>query len=301
MDPAIEALLTGLIDYAGLFPPAKLDMATAVRNFLADRRGVHAFMLSRFICPAARLGELAPLLPPEESVPLSILAAGPGELPSLRSFLDAHAPRVSLGGLETKLPADPAAAGPSARAFASAVGEAGLPAVPMAFEASFPGDWRGPAALVTKALAAVPGAMLKVRCGGEKPAAFPTALQLACAVAACRDAGLPFKATAGLHHPVRGVRSDAGVTMHGFLNLFGGAVLAKVHRLADTRLAEILASEDRRTFWFRAGRFGWGGLSASAEEIARARAALATSFGSCSFAEPTADLAALGFLPGAAS
>jgi hypothetical protein len=301
MDPALEALLTGLIDYAGLFPPAKLAMGPAIGNFLADRKGPHAVLLARFICPASRLDELAPLLPTEESVVLWVLVANPGELPGLRTFLDAQASRAALGGIETKLPADPAAAGPFARDFAAAVRDDGLPAVPLAFEAGFAGDWRAPSVAVAKALTAVPGAMLKIRCGGEKPAAFPSPLQLACAVAACRDAGLPFKATAGLHHPVRGVRSEAGVTMHGFLNVFGGAVLSQVHRLADTRLAEILASEDRRAFWVRAGRFGWGGLSAAAAEIARARESLATSFGSCSFAEPIADLAALGLLPGAAS
>jgi hypothetical protein len=256
-------------------------------------------MLARFVCPASRLKEFAPMLPEGPPVPLSVLVAGGAELPAVRAFLDAHGARAALGAIETKLPADLAVAGAAARAFLDAAEDSGLPSVPTAFEAAFPADWSTAAPRVAKALAEVPGALLKIRCGGEKPGAYPTPRQLGCAVAACRDAGLRLKATAGLHHPLRGVRGGAGVTMHGFLNLFGGGVLAQIHRLADTRVAEIVASEDPRAFWFRAGRFGWGGLSASAAEVARARETLMSSFGSCSFDEPTEDLRKLGLLPGA--
>ncbi len=55
---AIEAVLGGLIDYAGLYPPASLDMRAAVRNYLEYRDGPHAFALGRFIVDIARTDEL---------------------------------------------------------------------------------------------------------------------------------------------------------------------------------------------------------------------------------------------------
>ena len=58
MTESLRALLTGLIDYAGLFPPAKLDMATNVRNYATYLAGDHAFALGRMKCPITRLDEL---------------------------------------------------------------------------------------------------------------------------------------------------------------------------------------------------------------------------------------------------
>ena len=64
----LRVLMNGLIDYAGLFPPAALDMATALRNYGAYRAGEYAWMLGRFVLPAARKGEV------DASWPLAVLA-----------------------------------------------------------------------------------------------------------------------------------------------------------------------------------------------------------------------------------
>ena len=55
---ALHALIDGLIDYAGLFPPAALDMAEAARNYASYAQGEYAWVLGRFVVPAARLGEV---------------------------------------------------------------------------------------------------------------------------------------------------------------------------------------------------------------------------------------------------
>jgi len=55
----LHALLHTIVDYAGLFPPAGLAMDEAVRHYAACRRDAHAWMLGRFVAPAARLDELA--------------------------------------------------------------------------------------------------------------------------------------------------------------------------------------------------------------------------------------------------
>src|SRR5262245_39353072 len=59
MSPSLRALLNGLIDYAGLFPPARLPLSESLTNYLRYRSESESWMLGRFICPASRLGELA--------------------------------------------------------------------------------------------------------------------------------------------------------------------------------------------------------------------------------------------------
>ncbi len=59
MPSSATALLAGVVDYAGLFPPAALDMRHAVAEYAAALAGADAWMLGRFVVPAGRLAELA--------------------------------------------------------------------------------------------------------------------------------------------------------------------------------------------------------------------------------------------------
>ena len=125
------------------------------------------------------------------------------------------------------------------------------------------------------------GALAKVRCGGERT---PTSAELARFVRACSHIGLPFKASAGLHRPVR---SGAA---HGFLNLLAAALFPE-------RAEEALDEQDPAAFTVDAERFAWsGGLEGGAAAIARMRQERFRSFGSCSFAEPVDELRALAIL-----
>ena len=120
-----------------------------------------------------------------------------------------------------------------------------------------------------------------MRCGG---ATLPRIPALAEFVQGCRRLQVPFKATAGLHHPVR-----AG-DEHGFLNLLAAAVFGDEE--------EALAEEDPSVFGASPDAFSWRHRSASPEEISRARSELFVSFGTCSAQEPIDGLEGLGFLPG---
>ena len=143
---------------------------------------------------------------------------------------------------------------------------------------------RGEVAAVREA-----GAGAKIRCGG---ATVPSIEDVAAFVAACRDAGVRFKATAGLHHPIRlGER-------HGFLNLLAAAVFAHAEGLGEAELADQLAEEDPAAFTLDADRLELHGHIAGTAEIEAARAELFVAYGSCSFDEPVEDLTALGMLPG---
>ena len=114
---------------------------------------------------------------------------------------------------------------------------------------------------------------------------------------------LPFKATAGLHHPLRSEQaftyaadSPRGV-MHGFLNVFAAAALLREGRI-DARGAEALLRDERpQAFAFDGDTLRAGASTLNEREIESARRDFAVSFGSCSFADPVSDLRALGYGP----
>ena len=126
---------------------------------------------------------------------------------------------------------------------------------------------------------AAAGYRAKVRCGGVSA---PGVEQLASFVRACREQGVAFKATAGLHHAV------AAEGRHGFLNLLAAVLFG------DEEAA--LAERDESAFELDAGAFAWRGRSAGVEQIERARRESFLAFGSCDAREPADELRALGFL-----
>jgi hypothetical protein len=142
------------------------------------------------------------------------------------------------------------------------------------------------------------GSFAKLRTGGVTPDAIPSVDSVASYINACAERRLPFKATAGLHHPVRNVHwltyeSDAtSAMMHGFINVFLAAAFAW-H--GERQIEPILAETDTAAFQFDE-KAHWRKLLLSSNEIAEARRSLAHSFGSCSFEEPIDDLQALGWL-----
>src|SRR6185312_670299 len=76
------------------------------------------------------------------------------------------------------------------------------------------------------------GARAKIRTGGVTAEAFPSGETMADFLLACARARVPFKATAGLHHVVRGSYKltyeleSAQAKMHGLANVFLAAALA---------------------------------------------------------------------------
>jgi hypothetical protein len=214
-------LLSELIDYAGLFPPAALDMASALRNYQAYREGEYAWMLGRFVVPGAQRNAVDPAWPVSvlESVPQRIEIA------------------ENVTYFEVPLDADPSTVRDRA----------------------------------------------KIRLGGES---VPEPAAVAQFLRRFAEARVPFKATAGLHHPVRNPPA------HGFVNLFLAAALAWNGEDPLPTLEERSAS----AFQFGLDRVGWHGHTLTVAQIVDARQRFAISFGSCSFEEPIADLQALGWL-----
>lgn len=118
------------------------------------------------------------------------------------------------------------------------------------------------------------GLRAKVRCGGAE---VPTPAALGRFLSACRAAGVPFKATAGLHHPQA---VDGG---HGFLNVIAACAFDDVAALNEK---VELGPEGLR----------WRDRIARSDELERVRRDQLVAVGSCSFGEPVDDLKQLGVL-----
>lgn len=327
MKPCLAALLADVIDYAGLFPPAALQLDPAIRNFAAYRKSPQAALLGRFVIPAAKLGDLSPyrdsLFAENPPTRFSILAGG-GE--SAEQFFDAmkrdisavdafeaqHGDRVRVEAFELKLPAnllrtrDGGAIRGFIRRTCEALHEAKHLKAAAFFETPLIDDWRAifdstassaaqAQAELSKTGCEVMPAM-KLRTGGLEAAAFPSSEQIAVVIRACLDHGVPLKFTAGLHHAIR--RFDPGVRamMHGFLNLYLAGVLAHAVALEVHDIQAIIDEQDAREFVINDSSLAWNDAEAMLDEVRVARRSRLISFGSCSFDEPVDELRALGLL-----
>ncbi len=322
---SLAALMNEIVDYAGLFPPARLDMRTAVENFAAYRSGNLSWMLGRFICPATRLEEMeghAAGLMEDDPVPWRVSVLGRGgedagafldglekDLALASAFATRRRGRAAPDAVEVRLPAavlsagDPEAIRETLRRASAAVGAGPATIGSVFYETGFTDGWeevlpRAATILAEESRRVAPLRLgLKVRTGGTEAPAFPSSARVARYLDACRRAALPVKATAGLHHPVRSHREEVGTRMHGFLNVFAGASLAYARDLGADALAAMLEDERPDAFRFDDAGLSWENHRAGVRQIEAARRSYVLSFGSCSFTEPVEDLEALGLLP----
>jgi hypothetical protein len=279
--PALQAAFGALIDYAGLFPPAKLSLAQALAEYSAARAGPHAWMLGRFIVPASLLEKL----PEAPAAPLSaIVEPSPAALATL----------AALRARGTRIEAIEIPPGSGRASMGTLLSAAGLSTLPTFVEIPRAQLERDRLAQATTELARA-GLGAKLRCGGTTRDAFPSVDEVARFIGSAVLARVPFKATAGLHHPVRHADAANGFPMHGFLNLLAAAALAR--RVNVATLERIVAEEDAGAFAFDDTSFAWRDERVGVDELAMARRTTFVSYGSCSFAEPIDDLVALRILP----
>jgi hypothetical protein len=296
---AVDALVSGLVDYAGLFPPAGLDMTTAVRNFAGYLGDEHRKMLGRFVVPAARLDEFEAAAAPFFARPvaaggvwrLSALVGGgvTDDIARVNEFNRRHRPargsgRATIDMMEAKA-ATPAEIG----------AVAGERPVDVALYVEIP-TAADPSPLIGEL--ARTGARAKIRTGGTTPDAFPSVPEVVRFFRACARAAVVFKATAGLHHALRGEYcltydpDSASAVMHGFLNVFCTAAFVRTGiPAADAVL--MMEETSAEAFHFDDGGVTWHNRRITTPAITAARANYATSFGSCSFHEPVDELRTL--------
>jgi hypothetical protein len=288
MDAPLRTLLGRLIDYAGQFPPAQLSLPAALDEYRAAAAGPFAWLLGPFLCPAGRIGELLVTLvgstsEDEPPLPVGVIAPSLDRATTAVALLDGAATAV-VARVEMPRPGDPS----------------GLPAVARAtalyLEARAGEPLAGEAAAIAELRVRAEGRAVhgKVRCGGIGPAGGgPEPAELAGFIAAAVAAGVPFKATAGLHHPFRHLDRELDVWQHGFVNLLA-ATQAAVGGASAAEIAAVLDMTDGNRFDLGAGGLAWGSRydDVPAAEVRRAL----HGYGSCSFAEPVEDLVTLGVL-----
>lgn len=256
MKQSIRVLLDTLIDYAGTFPPASLSLDEAMRNYDRYRQGPYSWALGRFVVQAGESGKVP------VDFPLSVIATAD-------AIPDAYVVEVKATTAEE---IDVIAQQASGQMIYVEVSDIDL--------IDILGHY---------------GLRAKIRTGGVTTGAFPPVERVATFIRECRQRNVPFKATAGLHHPIRCSRPitnepDAPVVaMHGFVNVFLAAAI-------PGSASQILREENARAFGFDDGGIWYRDLRVTTDELMRVRQLYAVSFGSCSFEEPFADLQELGWL-----
>jgi hypothetical protein len=300
---SLRALLEHSVDYAGLFPPANLALEPALHNHAQYIRAPDAWMLGAFVLPVTEFdAATAALARFDPKYRLRVSALG-SKTPDAAAFLAAlgatkaainafsiqYRETISVRQLEMALPND-ADAGTLAKSREIAPDiDAFWEAAPDAAEATIE--------LIAQNNSSGAGRAFgyKLRTGGVKADAFPSASQIARALAAAARHRVPIKFTAGLHHPVRQFHQSVETKMHGFLNVLGAGVLAAEHGWDERQTAAMLEEESAGAFSFQDDFFAWREWKIATERIA-IRRRLVTSFGSCSFDEPREDLRAMKLL-----
>ena len=286
---SIRILLAEIVDYAGLFPPSRLPMAEAVINYAAYKNSSYNWMLGRFVVAVARLGEFTEnardfVTRDEDVWKLSVLAGEDIDetVRRIENFNREFEGKAIADTLEIKVTN-------------SLEIENLAPHIPENLDAYFELPLDENLADSVVMLAIIKG-RAKIRTGGIAPEAFPPIKQIIRFMRTCLAAGVPFKCTAGLHHPLRCIKpltyekNAPKATMNGFLNVFLAAAFLREGYKSDL-INELFEDEWAESFAFDAGGVTWRQeyfISLAQLKALRMRGAI--SFGSCSFDEPIADL-----------
>ena len=301
MNATLQTLMGGLIDYAGLFPPAGLNMGSAVDNYARYRESYQSSWLGRFVVPVARLPEfeqgLSQLPSGKEGIATWPISALVGldltlDLEKVASFnLRYSTPTqnrmYAIDALEIKAT--------EAEGIREAMKIMPTHLIPY-FEIPLGEKMGG----LIQALS-THGGRAKIRTGGITPEFFPAPESIAEFVLSCTQAHVAFKATAGLHHPLRSVNKltyepqSQEAMMHGFLNIFLAAAFA-YQGIPREVLVELIQETNPKNFLFHIGGVSWRNHKVTLASLREVRKDLAIAFGSCSFEEPFQDLTTLGLL-----
>ena len=300
---AIKCLVSGIVDYAGLFPPAKLPLDEVILNYQEYLDGEFAWMLARLVLPVAKVAELeehptfknsnhtwriSALVPP-----VSDLDAFNAAMKTIVEFNDRNREnsKAKIDNIEIRTPTVEAVSETASRIPDDIVAFLEIP------------HQEDPASHVdTVAAAGKANLFAKIRTGGVTEDLIPPPDQVARFIATCASKNVGMKATAGLHHPIRGAfrltyeeNADNG-TMYGFINVFAAAAFAYSEQHGLEFLESVLTETDGTQFEFSDEGLSFGNHSVSKDQLAEIRRTRLATFGSCSFTEPTEELAEFGWL-----
>ncbi len=283
------------IDYAGMFPPAKLPLNEAVDEYVEFMEGEDAWIANRFICAQGNLGDLAEHWSSfreyeEDILPLVVvgapLGANAGEaLASLKQDVDKHDGILEVSGFEAKLES-----GSALKALKKSQDWFADQEIELFLEC---GWGEGYLDLVGEAASTLDEVGIKARMGGVEAAAFPSVDEVSDFIVEVASLELPFKFTAGLHEPLRYFDENLDCHHHGFLNVFAASLLAVTLDAGKSTVSEVLSIEDSAGFEFKEGGFTVANQSVGLDDIGLWWSYF-RGFGSCSLQEPIDGLKRLG-------
>lgn len=284
--PAQHFLLQGLVDYAGLFPPAALELGQCLQAFRDYQQGPAPSLLGRFVCPAGRLDDVVGHLQSHDAFRISALLKAPEEVELVERFHKRVSSSVRVDTVETHW-------------IGSSQSERWLRRWNYSLYFEVTADHFGEAATFCAVQQGRLG--LKFRTGGLLPEAIPEVRQVDEFLRSAHQARVPYKFTAGLHHarpgeyPLTYAKDAPRARLLGFVPLFGLACLHWWDKIDDNTLLQAL-STDQVTLQADQGGLHYQGASCSAAEIEEFRLKGGRSFGSCSFTEPLQDLIEMGWI-----
>jgi len=329
---SFEKFSYGIIDYAGMFPPAKLPFAESFENFLLYRESNHRDFLARFVLPLDAFAPFCDAMSanPQPNHPVHITTLGGEkhkeltsveefslELSYLKSLQESHPNDLVIDSYEVRLSVPMLSAlaiDPNRDAAIGKLGKFGDDVVTSLqnrendglicfFELPYNGFTVAAPTfeMVTEVLSRINVSLnklgVKARVGLKLRCGgerIPPSYLIAAILKQCIERKLPFKATQGLHHPYF---SNSRDEKHGFISLFAAGIIACSNpQLTEEQLAEIVSEGKPEKFVFSDNELVWDGkYHATNQQIEEARHIL-ISFGSCSFEEPLDDLKASGLL-----
>ena len=292
---SLKILLSSIVDYAGIFPPAKLSLRDASANYSQYHQIPDNWLLGRFVIPVSQLAELSTLLvnvllEDKLVTPWSLSAIlsddWESELKQILAFN--HSNNLRITSVEFK-PLPP-----------EEIKRAVLH-LPNGIESFFEIPL---SENLDTYLAVLKGtkAGAKIRTGGLTTEAFPHAEQLCQFIFASREAQVSFKATAGLHHllpgkyPISYETNSFSINMQGFLNLSILTALVYWQKLTYQEALTVLQESSITSFNFQEDKISWQHCHLNLTELKTARQNFFRSFGSCSFQEPLDELRELQLL-----
>ncbi len=296
--PVVRAIMTGILDDASMFPPAAAPLEATLGLHAQVARSPWREVQGRLLLPASvleRLPDERALLGLEGPLQVGAVVGSPADptpaagLQQVREAAEALShrdPAVTIASVEVR-GEDVGATIEQARALGDHLRLDQI-AVEVPVRGTTPDDI---AAAVTRVAAAAsddPRIVAKVRCGAVDPAGVPTTDELAAFILTAATSGVPFKATAGLHHP--DAIPAGGDRRHGYLNLLAAAHAAQAH--GDDHRSTVVDLLERTVDDIAVTDLHLvvGTHRLSADDVRRTRWSGLRTFGTCSFTEPLAAL-----------
>lgn len=318
MEKSLARLLENIIDYAGTFPPAALPLKRAIDEFVSYRSHPQKSWIARFVLPISALNDFENIVESElragiEPWHFSFLVKNAqskdelfsllrSELAALHNFLALY-PNTHIDALELLLPSNLATE--STETLRVFFGE--LAAQFHTFQKTFAIFCEVPLSNSENLENVLRGLALhnagsprklsaKLRTGALKAEGIPSADCLADGILRLAKHGIPFKCTAGLHHPMRHFDESVGGNMHGILNVWAAALFAYKGEQNLAVVRQVLEDENIHNFQFDNSGFRYKHTVFTIADIENCRNNFALSLGSCSFLEPVDYLSTLNML-----